>query len=315
MGAQELDLTGLRRVYGRTGSRLFYTRVARNARHWGWTEPGQSKWRLWRAQRQLEDVLGRKLALPAGASVLDAGCGAGVVARAMADRFGLAVTGVDVLDIHLAEARRLSARAAGGSGARAGARAAAPPSFSWGDYHRLPFEDDTFDGAYSMETLVHSYDPPRALAEFHRVLRPGGRLVLLGPMSTVPLDELTPQARSVLEPYLDAMVFPGAKIYHARNMPQLLADAGFEVEEALDATPYYEPTSEAVYTYFRLPWAVLRRVGDPARWLNLRSTVEMYAVREYIAWYVHTAVKPAARPATGPRAVPAGPVVGPDPAG
>ncbi|MFJ2192453.1 methyltransferase domain-containing protein [Kitasatospora sp. NPDC087861] len=282
MGAQELDLAGLRRVYGRTGSRLFYTRVARNARHWGWTEPGQSKWRLWRAQRQLQDVLGRKLALPTGAPVLDAGCGAGVVARAMADRFGLLVTGVDVLDFHLAEARRLSARAA----------LAERTVFSWGDYHRLPFEGGSFDGAYSMETLVHSYDPPRALAEFHRVLRPGGRLVLLGPMSTAPLDELAPQARAVLEPYLDAMVFPGAKVYHARNLPQLLAEAGFEVEEALDATAYYTPTSEAVHAYFRLPWAVLRRFGDPARWLNLRSTVEMYAVREYVAWYVHTAVKP-----------------------
>ncbi|MER7580342.1 methyltransferase domain-containing protein [Kitasatospora sp. NPDC097691] len=282
MGAQQLDLTGLRRVYGRSGSRWFYTRVARNARHWGWTEPGQSKWRLWRAQRQLEDVLGRKLALPAGARVLDAGCGAGVVARAMAARFGLAVTGVDVLDFHLAEARRLSARAA----------LDGRTAFSWGDFHRLPFGDDEFDGAYSMETLVHSYDPPRALAEFHRVLRPGGRLVLLGPMSTAPLDELEPGARALLEPYLDAMTMTGAKLYHARNLPRLLAEAGFEVEEALDATPRYTPTSEAVYAYFRLPWEVVRRFGDPAKWLNLRSTVEMYAVREYIAWYVHTAVKP-----------------------
>ncbi|MEV7773333.1 methyltransferase domain-containing protein [Kitasatospora sp. NPDC086791] len=282
MGVQQLDLTGLRRVYGRPGSRWFYTRVARNARHWGWTEPGQSKWRLWRAQRQLQDVLGHKLALPPGARVLDAGCGAGVVARAMAARFGLVVTGVDVLDFHLAEARRLSARAALDD----------RTAFSWGDYHELPFADDEFDGAYSMETLVHSYDPPRALAELHRVLRPGGRLVLLGPMSTVPLEELTPDARALLVPYLDAMTMTGAKLYHARNLPQLLTEAGFEVEEALDATPWYTPTSEAVYAYFRLPWEVLRRFGDPAKWLNLRSTVEMYAVREYIAWYVHTAVKP-----------------------
>ncbi|MET8540437.1 methyltransferase domain-containing protein [Kitasatospora sp. NPDC004799] len=282
MGADGLDLAGLRRVYGRAGSRWFYTRVARNARHWGWTEPGQSKWRLWRAQRQLEDVLGRKLALPARARVLDAGCGAGVVARAMAVRFGLLVTGVDVLDFHLAEARRLSARA------RMGERTA----FHWGDFHRLPFGDGEFDGAYSMETLVHSHDPARALAEFHRVLRPGGRLVLLGPMSTGPLGELPPDARALLEPYLDAMTMVGAKVYHAGNLPRLLTEAGFEVEEALDATPYYLPTSEAVHAYFRLPWAVLRRFGDPAKWLNLRSTVEMYAVREHVAWYVHTAVKP-----------------------
>ncbi|WP_369182988.1 methyltransferase domain-containing protein [Streptomyces sp. Y1] len=282
MGAQELDLAGLRRVYGRAGSRCFYALVARNARHWGWTEPGQSKWRLWRAQRQVEDVLGRKLALPAGARVLDAGCGSGVVARAMATRFGLLVAGVDVLDVLLAEARRLSARAA----------LADRTAFTGGDYHRLPFGDDEFDGAYSMETLVHSYDPRRALAEFHRVLRPGGRLVLIGPMSLGPLEEMEPGVRTVLEPYLDAHVLPGARIYHARNLPRLLAEAGFEVEEALDATPYYLPTTEALHVYFRLPWELVRRFGDPAKWLNLRTTVEMYAVRNVTGWYVHTAVKP-----------------------
>ncbi|MFD5466954.1 class I SAM-dependent methyltransferase [Kitasatospora sp. NPDC127059] len=282
MGVQELDLTGLRRVYGRPGSRWFYRRVGRNARHWGWTEPGQSKWRLWRAQRQLEDVLGRKLALPVGARVLDAGCGAGVVARAMAARFGLVVTGVDVLDFHLSEARRLSARAA----------LDGRTAFSWADYHRLPFGDEEFDGAYSMETLVHSYRPARALAEFHRVLRPGGRLVLLGPMTPGPLEELPSTARELLEPYLDAMSMNGARLYHAGNLPRLLTEAGFEVEEALDATAYYRPFTEAVHTCFRVPWELLRRCGDPAKWLNLRSTVEMYAVREYVVWYVHTAVKP-----------------------
>ncbi|MGA5822460.1 methyltransferase domain-containing protein [Kitasatospora sp. NPDC094028] len=282
MGAQELDLAGLRRVYGRTGSRFFYALVARNARHWGWTEPGQSKWRLWRAQRQVEDVLGRKLALPVGARVLDAGCGSGVVARAMAARFGLVVDGVDVLDVLLAEARRLSARAA----------LDGRTAFRWGDYHRLPFGDGEFDGAYSMETLVHSYDPRRALAEFHRVLRPGGRLVLIGPMSLGPLDEMEPRLRTLLEPYLDAHVLPGARIYHARNLPHLLTEAGFEVEEAMDATSYYLPTTEAVHVYFRLPWELVRRFGDPAKWLNLRTTVEMYAVRNVTGWYVHTAVKP-----------------------
>lgn len=195
MGAQELDLAGLRRVYGRAGSRCFYALVARNARHWGWTEPGQSKWRLWRAQRQVEDVLGRKLALPAGARVLDAGCGSGVVARAMATRFGLLVAGVDVLDVLLAEARRLSARAA----------LADRTAFTGGDYHRLPFGDGEFDGAYSMETLVHSYDPRRALAEFHRVLRPGGRLVFstTHPIRWAFADDPGPQGLTVMQSYFD----------------------------------------------------------------------------------------------------------------
>ncbi|MFI6449538.1 class I SAM-dependent methyltransferase [Kitasatospora sp. NPDC050543] len=281
MVSAELDLAGLRRVYGRPGSWLFYTLVARNARHWGWTEPGQSKWRCWRAQRQLEGVLGRKLALPTGSQVLDAGCGTGTVARAMATRFGLVVTGVDVLDFHLRDARRLSARAALDGRTK----------FLWGDYHALDFPDASFDGAYSMETLVHAYDPERALAEFFRVLRPGGRLVVLGPMSPPP-EEMSPQGRALIEAYIDDMVFPGAKQYHTGNMNQLLRKAGFQVEEALDATENYLPTSAALYAYFRVPYALLSRLGPIDRWLNMRSVVQMYHVRKYVYWYIHTAVKP-----------------------
>ncbi|MFD5087785.1 class I SAM-dependent methyltransferase [Kitasatospora sp. NPDC058406] len=277
----ELDLTGLRRVYGRPGHRLFYALVCRNARHWGWTEPGQSKWRCWQAQRRLEAVLGRKLALPPGSRVLDAGAGSGVVARRLAGRLGLRITGVDVLDFHVREARRLSALAA----------LEERTTFSWGDFHELDYPDGSFDGVYSMETLCHSYDPARALAEFHRLLRPGGRLVLLGPVG-FPAAEVPADKRALLEPYLDAMTMVGAKRYDTRSLGGLITDAGFRIEEELDASSYYRPTTEALYAYFRIPYAVLRRFGATEQWLALRSTVEMYALRDHIAWLVHTAVKP-----------------------
>ncbi|MFJ4796831.1 class I SAM-dependent methyltransferase [Kitasatospora purpeofusca] len=275
-----LDLDGLRRVYGTPGHRLFYTLVCRRARHWGWTEPGQSKWRCWRAQRQLEGVLGRKLALTPGSRVLDAGCGSGVVARQLAARFGLRVTGVDLMDFHVREARRLSARAA----------LEGRTSFSWGDFHELDLPAGSFDGAYSMETLCHAHDPARALAEFHRLLRPGGRLVLLGP-AAVPRTEMPGAQQALLDPYLDAMVLPGARRYTTRTLGGLVTGAGFRLEEELDATPYYLPTTEALYGYFRLPYAVLRRLGATEHWLGLRSTVEMYELRHHVAWMVHTAVK------------------------
>ncbi|MEV6977150.1 class I SAM-dependent methyltransferase [Kitasatospora sp. NPDC093806] len=276
----ELDLAGLRRVYGTPGHRLFYRLVCRNARHWGWTEPGQSKWRCWRAQRRLEAVLGRKLALPPGSRVLDAGSGSGVVARQLATRFGLRVTGVDLMDFHVREANRLSARAG----------LAGRTAFACGDYHRLDHPDRSFDGVYSMETLCHAYDPARALAEFHRVLRPGGRLVVLGP-APLPKAELPAAQQALLEPYMDAMVLPGTRRYDSRTIGGLITGAGFRLEEELDATRYYLPTTEALYAYFRLPYAVLRRLGLSEHWLGLRSTVEMYEVRHHVAWLVHTAVR------------------------
>lgn len=45
---------------------------------------------------------------------------------------------------------------------------------------RLPFEDETFDAAIMISMLHHVNDRGAALAEARRILRPGGRLVLMG---------------------------------------------------------------------------------------------------------------------------------------
>ncbi|WP_078897022.1 class I SAM-dependent methyltransferase [Streptomyces sp. NRRL S-495] len=201
-------------------------------------------------------------------------------ARQLAARFGLRVTGVDLMDFHIREARRLSARAA----------LEDRTAFAWGDFHELDLPAGSFDGVYSMETLCHAHDPARALAEFHRLLRPGGRLVLLGP-AAVPRAEMPGTQQALLDPYLDAMVLPGARRYTTRTLGGLVTGAGFRLEEELDATRYYLPTTEALYGYFRLPYAVLRRLGATEHWLGLRSTVEMYELRHHVAWMVHTAVK------------------------
>jgi ubiquinone/menaquinone biosynthesis C-methylase UbiE len=47
-----------------------------------------------------------------------------------------------------------------------------------GDVQSLPCEDNSFDIILCTEVLEHVQDPRRAIAEMHRVLRPGGRLVL-----------------------------------------------------------------------------------------------------------------------------------------
>lgn len=47
------------------------------------------------------------------------------------------------------------------------------------NYHYLDgLADESFDGVYTLETIVHATDPERALKEFSRVLRPGGSLAL-----------------------------------------------------------------------------------------------------------------------------------------
>jgi demethylmenaquinone methyltransferase / 2-methoxy-6-polyprenyl-1,4-benzoquinol methylase len=99
----------------------------------------------------------------AGERVLDLACGTGDIAHEAARR-GAAAVGLDITErmVQLA-------------------RAKAVPATSWmvGDMIALPVADATFDVVTTGYGLRNVVDLPRALAEIHRVLRPGGRFCSL----------------------------------------------------------------------------------------------------------------------------------------
>src|SRR5258706_7541699 len=98
--------------------------------------------------------------------VLDVGCGHGYVLPHYA-RQGAEVHGVD-----------LTARAIALTKERF-ALGGLQGDFRQIDGVQLPFPDNTFDIACSMGVLHHIADPRPTLAEMHRVLKPGGRLILM----------------------------------------------------------------------------------------------------------------------------------------
>jgi SAM-dependent methyltransferase len=98
-----------------------------------------------------------------GKRVIDAGCGGGrytVAWRMLGARW---VVGVDVSEIGVQDARL-----------RVGGEAIDGVSFETANVLDLPFEDDTFDVAFSNGVLHHTVDWQSGLAQLVRVLRPGG---------------------------------------------------------------------------------------------------------------------------------------------
>jgi SAM-dependent methyltransferase len=112
------------------------------------------------------EILGR-LQLPGGSRVLDAPCGTGRISRRLASA-GLDVTGVDLSAPFIAQAR---AEPVGPDGSVA---------YVEGDLRRLPVPGP-FDAVVCWFTSFGYYDDAdcrQVLAEFHRVLRPGGTMLI-----------------------------------------------------------------------------------------------------------------------------------------
>lgn len=119
--------------------------------------------RMWWYRAMHGHVLRALSGLPADARILDAGCGTGgFLARLRAAKPGVALFGLEY-----------AAAAATRAAAKARAHVAA------GTVNALPFPDAAFDAVVSLDVICHGgVEEAAALAEFRRVLRPGGRLVL-----------------------------------------------------------------------------------------------------------------------------------------
>jgi SAM-dependent methyltransferase len=110
------------------------------------------------------DRLEGHIGLSPGQSALDIGTGTGTVARGLARR-GLAVQAIDPSADMMAQARALD----GATGVEIG--------YAVAKAEALPFVDGSFD-LVTAGQCWHWFDRPVAAAEIHRVLKPGGRLVI-----------------------------------------------------------------------------------------------------------------------------------------
>lgn len=166
------------------------------------------------------DVLRRRalvhdaLAALPGERILDVGCGPGFYVAELLERVGAEghVTGVDpsVPMLSLAGARV--------EGHENVELLEAPAT-------ALPFASGSFDAAVSVQVLEYVEDLPSALAELHRVLRPGGRLVVWDvDWETVSMYSADPRRmRRVLEAWDRHLVHRSLPA----TLPAALRDAGF----------------------------------------------------------------------------------------
>jgi ubiquinone/menaquinone biosynthesis C-methylase UbiE len=126
---------------------------------------------------QMVRTLIEETQLSPGETVLEVGCGTGVLDRWLAHRTTGArqITGVDINRYLLQEARALARRA--------GLEEAI--EFCEGNAESLPFPDNSFDVAMSV-TVIEEADADRMLAEMTRVTKPQGRVAVIARAMDMP---------------------------------------------------------------------------------------------------------------------------------
>ena len=186
------------------------------------------------AFRRRVPILMDYLELADGDRVLDCGCGMGFFLLVMGTLRDVRSTGLDSDPDRLRWAEREHVRA----------------ELVAGDAQALPFADASFDKVLATEVLEHVDDDRRALAELHRVLRPGGLLAISVPHARWPFwwDPINRiwialGGRPIRSGPIAGIWSNHVRLYEPAELEERVRAAGFEIEALEEATHYSFPFS------------------------------------------------------------------------
>jgi ubiquinone/menaquinone biosynthesis C-methylase UbiE len=151
------------------------------------------------------------LHLRSGERVIDAGCGNGALVRDMLKVVGNKgyACGVDNSEIMIGLAQKICPQA----------------TFLKGDATDIPVQDAEYDVLTTSQLLCFVDEVPNALREFYRILRPGGRLLILD----TDWGSLVWNSRnqSFMDKVMKMYITPYAHPYLPRSLSKQLLQAGF----------------------------------------------------------------------------------------
>lgn len=148
-----------------------------------------------------------------------------------------------------------------------------------GDFQDLAFEDAAFDLVFVIESLCHALDLAKALSEVHRVLRPGGRLIVIDAWRTDGFSQQSTELQSAAGYAEAAMAVPYAREIGAWK--SAVVEAGFEITEDLDLSEAIMPNLERLSRI-----AENRFVAHPLRARVLKKVFPTALVTNAVAGYL-----------------------------
>jgi sterol 24-C-methyltransferase len=155
----------------------------------------------------------------------------------------------------------------------------------------LRFPDQTFDGAYTMETLVHAFDHERALQELLRVLKPGGKLVLFE-YSIAPRHHLSAAQQASFDFSVEGGAMPSLPSFIHDAFPEILERAGFVAVSVNDITERMIPMLKRFAQIGYVPCQLGRLLRLQGELVNCTAAVRVYRHRSVWRYNIVTAERP-----------------------
>ncbi|KAJ9178772.1 hypothetical protein P3X46_010629 [Hevea brasiliensis] len=217
---------------------------------WGWGQsfhfspsvPGKSHRD---ATRLHEELAVDQLNVKPGDRVLDAGCEVGGPMRAIAAHSGASVVGITINEYQVDRARSHNKKAGLDKLCEV----------VCGNFLQMPFNDNSFDGAYSIEATCHAPRLEDVYAEIYRVLKPGSFYVSYEWVTTDLYKSEDPTHVEIIQGIERGDALPGLRSYS--DIAEIAKKVGFQVLREKDLA---KPPSR--------PWWSRLKMGRIAYWRN-----------------------------------------------
>jgi cyclopropane fatty-acyl-phospholipid synthase-like methyltransferase len=210
-----------------------------------------------------------------GMRMLDCGCGVGGTAIWLAEHYDVTVLGITVTPDQVALGNRYAAKR--GLSDRV--------HIEIQDFTQIALPDNTFDIVYGLDSINYARSKKQYLSEAFRVLKPGGRIVV---MDFFRADRaLTPTEHCLQESWLEGWVVP-----HLSSLPEFASyaeEVGFIDVTQQDCTPNVQRSSQRMYRMAMICYpfaAAMHRVGlrnDIAHG-NVRAARDQYRAMRKGTW-------------------------------
>jgi tocopherol O-methyltransferase len=229
--------------------------------HYGYWEDDTKS--LAEAVTRLNARLAEYAGITASDQVLDAGCGVGGSAIFLARRVGCRVLGITLSDAQV-EACRRNADAQGVSHLL---------RFERRNYLDTGLEAGSFDVVWAVESVCYAFDKSDFLREAHRLLRPGGRLIVADFFS-VKLDGRPARDRRLMQKWTRSWAIREYAVLE--EFDRQMREAGFRDVAVRDVTSRVIRSIKRLFFYY-YPGLVYTHLWELMGWRNRVQTLNTYS--------------------------------------